>query len=103
MIRVLHLPRLVGLEDGACGMVLGQVEGSLQRGLGNEKIINEELTSDIDRDNSRLRDQVRRHDRVLLDRRGKVRKAGRPGRGKDDSVVEGLTGFGGVDPADKQK
>ena len=78
-------------------MVLGEVVRSLERRLGNEKIIDKELPSDIDRDDLGRRDQIRRDDRVLLDRRRKVSKTWRPFARKHDAVVEGFAGVGGFD------
>ena len=43
MIGVLHFPRLVGLQHGTGEVVLGQMKRSLQRRLGDQEIIDEEL------------------------------------------------------------
>jgi len=68
-----------------------------------EKIIDEKLASDIDRDDLRRRDQVRRNDRVLLDRRGKLGKAGRPFARENNPVVKRRADVVGFDAANQRK
>jgi hypothetical protein len=59
-------------------MVFRQVERLSEGGVGNQKIIDEELASDIDR--TTPGGASKEDDEVLLDRGRKVSKAGRPAR-----------------------
>jgi hypothetical protein len=83
-ILVVFLPARRRPQHRVRRMIFWPVEDALERGLLDEKVVHEQLTAKIDRDDIGTVDQVRRHDR----RRLELAPSRRPRRRQPDAVVE---------------